>query len=141
MLYQVHEKIYKVSKPWGYELWISGQHPCYAFKEIFIKAGTKTSLQFHHHKKETNVLFSGRAKLHYKSKPLSGKGNAGSKGISNVELESISSIDVMPGNIHRIQAVTDILLYEVSTPHLDDVVRLQDDNKRPDGRIKEEHSF
>ena len=141
MSYQIHEKIYKVSKPWGYELWISGQHPCYAFKEIFIKAGTKTSLQFHHHKKETNVLFSGRAKLHYKSKPLSGKGNAGSKGISNVELESISSIDVMPGNIHRIQAVTDILLYEVSTPHLDDVVRLQDDNKRPDGRIKEEHSF
>ena len=47
----------------------------------------------------------------------------------------------MPGNIHRIQAITDILLYEVSTPHLDDVVRLQDDNKRPDGRIKEEHSF
>src|SRR5207244_12187069 len=47
-------------------LWINGQHPCYALKKIFIKAGTKTSLQYHRFKQETNVLFEGLAKLHYK---------------------------------------------------------------------------
>ena len=37
--------LYKVIKPWGYELWINNDHPNYAFKEIYIKAGYKTSLQ------------------------------------------------------------------------------------------------
>ena len=58
--------IYKVEKPWGYEFWINNQHPCYALKEIFIKAGTKSSLQYHRFKQETIVLFQGIAKLHYK---------------------------------------------------------------------------
>ena len=52
-----HADLYKVIKPWGHELWINGQHPCYALKEIFIKAGTKTSFQYHNFKQETNVLF------------------------------------------------------------------------------------
>ena len=41
--------------------------------------------------------------------------------------------------IHRIEAISDILLFEVSTPHLDDVIRLLDDNKRKDGKILKEH--
>ena len=139
LVHQSHQQIYKVLKPWGYELWINGQHPLYAFKEIYIKAGTKTSLQYHCLKQETNVLFNGKAKLHYKSNLKTENDSVFSEDISEIELDPICSIDIEPENIHRLQAITNILLYEVSTPHLDDVIRLQDDNKRADGRIKEEH--
>jgi len=56
-----------------------------------------------------------------------------------VELAPISSIDVVPGVLHRLEALTNILLYETSTPHLDDVVRVADDSMRPHGRIEQEH--
>jgi hypothetical protein len=46
----------------------------------------------------------------------------------------------VPGILHRLEAITDILLYETSTPHLDDVVRVTDDSKRPNGRIEQEHT-
>ena len=49
-------------------------------------------------------------------------------------------IDVEPKTIHRIEAVTDLTLYETSTPHLDDVIRLQDDKSRESGLIQYEHS-
>ena len=46
---RAHE-IKKVTKPWGYELWISGEHPEYALKQVFIRAPHKTSLQYHDYK-------------------------------------------------------------------------------------------
>ena len=139
LVHQSYQQIYKVLKPWGYELWINGQHPLYAFKEMYIQAGTKTSLQYHRFKQETNVLFNGKAALHYKFNLKTENDSVLSEDITEVELDAICSMDTTPENIHRLQAITNILLYEASTPHLDDVVRLQDDNKRPDGRIKEEH--
>ena len=134
-----YEDLYKVNKPWGHELWINGQHPCYALKEIFIKAGTKTSLQYHNFKQETNVLFQGTAKLHYKTNAAVEIDQVASMDTATVQIEPVSSVDVMPLTLHRLEAITDILLYETSTPHLDDVVRVIDDNKRPDGRIDKEH--
>ena len=134
-----HADLYKVSKPWGHELWINGQHPCYALKEIFIKAGTKTSFQYHNFKQETNVLFEGSAKLHYKSNPAVANDLVTPAETGVVNVAPVSSIDVMPGTLHRLEAVTDILLYETSTPHLDDVVRVSDDSRRPDGRVEKEH--
>lgn len=131
--------IKKVSKPWGHELWIHGTHAEYALKQIFVKAGTKTSLQYHRYKQETNVLFSGEALLHYKSAPEASIDAPGTA-IRSVLLKPISSVDVTPFVLHRLEAKTDILLYEVSTPHLDDVVRVSDDSQRPDGRIETEHS-
>lgn len=131
--------IYKVAKPWGHELWINGQHPCYALKQVFVLAGTKTSLQYHNFKQETNVLFQGTAKLHYKENAAVANDLVTPADIAAVQIEPISSVDVMPSTLHRLEAVTDITLYETSTPHLDDVVRVSDDNKRPDGRIDKEH--
>ena len=131
--------LYKVNKPWGHELWINGQHPCYALKEIFVKAGTKTSLQYHNFKQETIVLFQGTAKLHYKKNAAVENDLVASVDTATVQIEPVSSVDVMPLTLHRLEAVTDILLYETSTPHLDDVVRVIDDNKRPDGRVDKEH--
>lgn len=135
-----HANLYRVDKPWGHELWINGQHPCYALKEIYLKAGSKTSLQYHNLKQETNVLFDGRAKLHYKENQGVNNDNVEASDIGQVELGPISSIDVVPGILHRLEAITDILLYETSTPHLDDVVRVSDDSKRPHGRIEQEHA-
>lgn len=134
-----HADLYRVVKPWGHELWINGQHPGYALKEIFVKAGTKTSLQYHNFKQETNVLFEGTAKLHYKSNASLSNDHVTAADTATVQLEPVSTVDVMPTTLHRLEAVTDILLYETSTPHLDDVVRVLDDSKRPDGRVEKEH--
>jgi D-lyxose ketol-isomerase len=131
--------LYKVSKPWGHELWINGQHPCYALKQIYIKAGTKTSLQYHNFKQETNVLFEGKAKLHYKRDFSIANALVTAADIATLELSPVSSIDILPLTMHRLEAVTDIVLYETSTPHLEDVIRVRDDSNRPHGRIESEH--
>lgn len=135
------EEVKKVSKPWGYELWLTGEpSPVFAFKKIFIKAGTKTSLQYHEFKRETNFLFNGNANLHYNpnEKVLANAFNP-----SDVAIKLLSpktTVDVFPMYVHRLEAVTDIMLYEVSTPELDDVIRISDDVGRTSGRINTEHN-
>ena len=135
------QSTYKVDKPWGHEFWINGEHECYALKQIFIKAGTKTSLQYHNFKQETNVLFNGKAKLHFKKELKIKNDNVNIEDIDTITINPVSSIDVIPSTLHRLEAITDILLYESSTPHLDDVVRVLDDAKRPSGRVLTEHSM
>lgn len=135
-----HDNLYKVDKPWGHELWINGQHPRYALKQIYLKAGNKTSLQYHNFKQETNVLFQGRTNLHYKSNESVENDNVQKDDLAQVELSPITSIDVVPGVLHRLEAITDLVLYETSTPHLDDVIRVSDDSNRTHGRINQEHS-
>ena len=137
--YIASEDIYRVRKPWGHELWMNGQHQNYALKQIFIKSGTKTSLQYHHFKRETNVLMEGKCRLHYKKNSDILNDEVKESNIEVLNLDAISSIDVSPLTIHRIEAVTDVVLYEVSTPHLDDVVRVLDDTNRTNGRLLEEH--
>lgn len=139
LFFSSHANLYRVDKPWGHELWINGQHPRYALKEIYLRAGSKTSLQYHNFKQETNVLFKGRTNLHYKTSDSIKNDDVASGDLAAVELAPISSIDVVPGVLHRLEALTDILLYETSTPHLDDVVRVADDSMRPHGRIEQEH--
>jgi mannose-6-phosphate isomerase len=121
-----------VVKPWGSETWLAyGEGMPYALKVIFLKKGTKTSLQYHVQKKETNFVYSGRIILHYqKTKDAP---------IEKVELGPKSCIQVPPGLVHRVEAIEDTTLVEASTNHLDDVVRISDDYKRPDGHIPSEH--
>lgn len=141
IIYTKANDVYKVTKPWGYELWLNKQHPGYAFKKIFIKQGTKTSLQYHRQKKETNVIYSGRALLHYKGNDGVDNDNVRPEDIDSILIESISAIDVSPSVLHRLEALTDILLYETSTPHLDDVIRVEDVSNRTNGRIASEHKL
>ena len=122
---------YKVVKPWGHELWLNGDHPKYCLKEISIKAGTKTSLQYHNFKEETNILFRGNILLHYETE-IKGE-------YASTPLSPVSSIHVTPKIIHRLEALEDTLLYETSTPFLEDVIRIEDDTSRTDGRIDMEH--
>lgn len=134
-----HDDIKYVNKPWGYELWLNGEHPGYAFKEIYIKTGTKTSLQYHEFKQETNVLIKGKANFFYKNNEAIKNDDVMAEDISSIELESISVMDVSPGILHRIEALSDIMLCEVSTPHLEDVIRVSDDSNRGHGRMDSEH--
>jgi mannose-6-phosphate isomerase-like protein (cupin superfamily) len=131
---------YKVVKPWGYELWLNGEHPCYRFKKIFIKAGNQTSLQYHDLKEETNFLIEGEADLiKQRDNSTSPIDAVTTDDLEAVALASPASIHITPRTIYRLRAKTDILLYEVSIPHLNDVIRLQDDTERASGRITSEH--
>jgi mannose-6-phosphate isomerase-like protein (cupin superfamily) len=106
----------RVDKPWGYELRFI-RTDRYAGKVLFIKAGSQLSLQYHEKKDEAFFVQDGTLEL------VLGKGKD-----QRVErLEPGESRHVRPGTVHRFRAVTDCTLFEVSTPELDDVVRIEDD--------------
>jgi mannose-6-phosphate isomerase len=131
---------YRVTKPWGHELWITGDDPDFCFKEIFIKSGKRTSLQYHNLKQETNLLVNGSADIVYKEDDDVALDDVVESSLGVRRIEPVTAVDVIPRVLHRITAVTDVLLYEVSTPHLDDVIRIQDDALRDNGRILAEHA-
>lgn len=133
------ERMKFVSKPWGSELWVTGEHPGYCLKKININKGTRTSLQYHRMKRETNVLLHGQAKLYFKKDEDVPNDSVLSQNLGAALLSPVSLVDVFPNTLHRLEAVTDIVLCEVSTPHLDDVVRVSDDANRKDGRVESEH--
>lgn len=122
----------KVTKPWGFELWISDATDTpYALKIIYIKKGTKTSLQLHNEKSEHNCVLAGTVSLHYQ--------NPKTQNIDRVTLGPGHVIKILPQTVHRVEALTDVVLVEASSNQLDDVVRLEDDYRRPDGKIDLEH--
>ena len=106
----------KVDKPWGYEL-IYAETEKYAGKVIFVRKGEQLSLQYHKIKDETMYLYPGRAKLEIQH----------AKDQSQIiELSPGESYHIEPCCRHRVIAVEDFEILEVSTPELDDVVRLED---------------
>jgi mannose-6-phosphate isomerase-like protein (cupin superfamily) len=107
----------KVDKPWGYELIWALSHE-YCGKVIFVKAGESLSLQFHRHKDESWLIQSGRAELE-----LAAPGEA----LPQSEVVGPgAAFRIRPGTVHRVTAVEDTTILEVSTPELEDVVRLED---------------
>jgi mannose-6-phosphate isomerase len=130
---------YKVSKPWGYELWINSLNTDFAFKKIYIKKGFQTSLQFHNYKRETNLVLEGEARFFYKKNKQVKNMNVTTKDIGSKKIKKGTIINVYPKILHRIKALRNLTLYEVSSPHLKDVVRIQDDTNRMSGHIKSEH--
>jgi mannose-6-phosphate isomerase-like protein (cupin superfamily) len=141
-----------VKKHWGQELWIAdGVRTPYALKRILFKAGNRTSLQVHEKKFETNYVLSGTGLL-YKSKDVFDIDNFLKNGMTVEEVSNYETkldviqlspgiiFDVSPGYVHRVVATTDLEFMEASTPELDDVIRLQDDQGRTHGRIQYEHT-
>jgi mannose-6-phosphate isomerase len=107
----------KVEKPWGYEL-IWAHSDRYCGKKLFIRQGESLSLQFHKEKDETIYVESGRIEF-----TIGAPGNA----VPHSEVVGPGvAFHVTPGTVHRVHALEDSLLLEVSTPQLDDVVRLED---------------
>ncbi len=107
----------KVDKPWGYEL-IFAVTERYAGKLLHVKAGESLSLQFHNVKDEAWYVLEGRAEV-----------ELGAPGESVLASEVVgvgAAFRFTPGTVHRVKAVEDTTILEVSTPELDDVVRLED---------------
>ena len=107
----------RVEKPWGYEL-IWALTDVYCGKVLFVKAGHSLSLQFHREKDESWLVQSGRAKLEL--------GEVGETVLREEVVGAGAAIHYVPGTVHRVTAIEDTTILEVSTPHLDDVVRLED---------------
>ena len=108
----------RVDKPWGYEL-IFAHTDQYVGKVLFVRAGQALSLQYHEVKDEAWYVESGRANLEL--------GTVGDDGpLDTVELVTGDAYHFRPGTIHRVAAIEDTTILEVSTPQLEDVVRLED---------------
>ena len=106
-----------VEKPWGHEL-IWAVTDRYVGKVLVIEAGRRLSLQRHEIKDESIYVTSGRLRLYLEN-------NAGVVRVE--ELGPGEHRHVPTGRIHRYEAIERTELMEVSTPELDDVVRLEDD--------------
>jgi len=107
----------RIEKPWGYEL-IWALTDMYCGKVLFVKAGHALSLQFHREKDESWLVQTGRAKLEL--------GDAGQGALVEEVIGAGHAFHYTPGTVHRVTALEDTTILEVSTPHLDDVVRLED---------------
>jgi len=114
-----------VPKPWGHEtIWANTD--LYVGKVLHIKAGHSLSLQYHNLKDETIHLLSGTMIYRVGNDDGRSKMEVGVPQLREVELKAGESFRNEPGTIHQMEAVTDCVLLEASTPHLDDVVRLTD---------------
>jgi mannose-6-phosphate isomerase len=114
----------RVEKPWGYELhWAKTDR--YVGKVLHINAGHALSLQYHTKKDET--IYVQRGKMLFEIGPRDGP-------LERREMRPGDSVHVRPLTVHRMTAIEDCDLLEVSTPELDDVVRLADRYGRVDQR-------
>lgn len=110
------QKIQRVEKPWGYEL-IWAKTGDYVGKVLHINRGHKLSLQYHKTKEETIFVSSGKMTLVFEN--TSGV-------LEEIPLSPGEAHHIPPGKKHRMVAIEDCDVFEVSTPQLDDVVRLED---------------
>ncbi len=105
----------RVEKPWGWELWWAVTDR-YVGKVIHVRAGEALSLQYHQRKKESMLFWEGEGVL--------------TLGDAERRVRPMEAVTIEPGTVHRIRAITDLTFMEVSTPEVDDVVRLADDYGR-----------
>lgn len=110
------EKTRRIEKPWGYEL-IWAETDQYIGKILHVHAGEALSVQFHRQKDETLHLLSGEIRL---------RAGSSAETLGEVDFGPGDSVRMRPGTVHSLEAVTDAYILEVSTAHLDDVVRLDD---------------
>jgi mannose-1-phosphate guanylyltransferase len=141
-----------VQKPWGFEKWIQPGDATYPFvlKQLLLKEGNRTSLQVHQFKSESIIILSGTGllltydKFFDCARFLNGDYTPDEiddikHNLKTIELGPNAVFHTPPGTVHRMVADTDLLYIEASTQELDDVIRLQDDQKREHGRIDNEH--
>lgn len=107
----------RIEKPWGYEIWWVVADK-YVGKIIHVNQGHALSLQYHNIKHESMYVMAGQAEI-----------------TVNNEVRHLTQgefLTIPPKMIHRVVATTDVDIMEVSTPELDDVVRLEDRYGRED---------
>jgi mannose-6-phosphate isomerase-like protein (cupin superfamily) len=106
----------EIPKPWGSEVWFAHTDR-YAGKILRVRAGCRLSIQYHEEKDETSYVLSGRV--------IVSQGDSAEQ-LSARELGPGESWRNPPLLVHTLEAVEDAEILEVSTPQLDDVVRLED---------------
>jgi mannose-6-phosphate isomerase len=107
----------RVDKPWGYELiWALTERYC--GKLIHVRAGEQLSLQFHRVKDEAWFVYEGKAEVELAP--------AGDALPASEVVGPGAAFHFVPGTVHRVRALEDTTILEVSTPEIDDVVRLED---------------
>ncbi len=106
----------RVEKPWGHEIWFAHTDH-YAGKLLYVNAGHRLSVQYHEAKDESSYLLSGRLLLSTGNDP---------DRLEATEISGGAAWRNEPGALHTIEALEDSVVVEVSTPELDDVVRLSD---------------
>lgn len=111
-----HLPVRRVQKPWGYEVWFAVTD-LYAGKILHIEAGEELSLQYHERKDEAILVITGELELELDSSDGA---------LERHRLQPGQAQRIEPGRRHRMRAVSTVEICEVSTPDLDDVVRLQD---------------
>jgi mannose-6-phosphate isomerase-like protein (cupin superfamily) len=106
----------RIEKPWGHEL-VFALTESYCGKILSVRSGEALSLQVHRRKDEAWYVLDGRAELElgHEGEPL-----------ECVVLEPGQALRLPPGTVHRVTALEDTRILEVSTPEIDDVVRLDD---------------
>jgi len=109
-----------IKKPWGREIWIAHTDK-YALKIIEFRKGSRSSLQYHVKKHEHIYVDKGTASIEWENDDGE---------METIILKSGDVIENKPGRKHRTTAIEDVRLIEVSTPELDDVVRVEDDYNR-----------
>ena len=121
---------YRVEKPWGHELWLE-LNEFYAYKRIHMKKGNQCSLQSHDYKIEANYVIEGEAEVLLEN----------DEGVMESKIYTVGTGWTVPLNRkHRVVAKESYTALEVSTPHLNDVVRYEDDTNRKSGKIEKEHA-
>ena len=110
----------KTEKPWGFEL-LWAYAPRYAGKLLFVKKGHRLSLQYHKQKDESMYFYQGQALIEIEGKDGQLVSSLAQPG---------DCFRIPPLTKHRLEAIEDTTLFEVSTPELEDVVRLADDYGR-----------
>ncbi len=110
----------RVEKPWGYEIWWAATDQ-YVGKILHVNKGERLSLQYHEIKHETSYVLSGRLIL------VQGQSE---DALTEREVAAGDVWRNTPRTIHTIEAIEDADVLEVSTPHLEDVVRLKDNYGR-----------
>ena len=105
-----------VDKPWGHEV-IWADTELYVGKILHVNAGEALSLQYHREKDETLYVLSGYLRLEVGPSP---------EDLEIVELRVGDALRLRPGTVHRMEAIEDSDVLEASTPHLEDLVRLDD---------------
>lgn len=157
---KIHElSDYTVNKPWGSEQWLVNTG-VFVFKGIKMNSGFECSLQLHEHKVEVNLLISGKARLilgqsnevngaiysHYKNggnqvnfSMMANEVDAVKNNIKPILVGSGEGWTAKPYEIHQVLSLDTYFALEVSTPEVDDIIRLKDLYNRPGGRIESEH--
>lgn len=121
-----------VHKGWGGEHWLVDESAPWGFKVLYVRAGKRTSLQYHEQKEEACLVLTGEALLHYAENP--------GQRTRKVRIMPGDVVRIKLGGVHRFEGVTDTTMVEVSTPQHDDVIRVADDWSRANGRIDAEHA-